>query len=382
MRLTMPTALLLLAGISLPVSCARAAASADGSLVSHEPMAGAPAGATAWHIRYRSEAQNGSTVEITGVVVAPTGPAPKGGRHVVAWAHGTVGIGEACAPTQQPKLFDNIGGLQALLAAGDVVVATDYQGLGTPGPSPFMVGVSSGRAVLDSVRAARAIPEAGAGTDVVTWGESQGAHAAMWAAQIAKSYAPELHVLGVAAAAPPTDLVQNFKLTSDTLAHALLTSFTTQAYANVYGISLSTFSNGVGQTLIHRLAKDCLHVDTVDGLANIGGLILTNQVPHHVSPDWARLLHENTAAEVKAGDPPLLIAQGRKDVVINPAVTRGFATQSCKVGGSVTYLDVADGDHTKIIAKSAGATLPWIADRFAGRPASSDCKSLQTSQAD
>ena len=117
------------------------------------------------------------------------------------------------------------------------------------------------------------------------------------------------------------------------------------------------------------MAKDCLHVDTVDGLANIGALIVSNQVPHHVSPEWGRLLHENTPAIVKAGDPPLFIAQGSKDVVITPPVTRAFAVQSCQAGGSVDYLDINGGDHTAIIAKSAGATLPWIADRFAGRPA-------------
>ena len=345
------TTLLLLAGALLSTPMAEAAPNGVGSLVSQAPMPGAPDGASAWHIRYRSKAQDGSMVEITGVVVAPKGPAPKGGRNVVAWAHGTVGIGEDCAPTQHPKLFENIGGLKGLLAAGDVVVATDYQGLGTPGPSPFLIGVSSGRAVLDSVRAARAIPEADASDKVVTWGESQGAHAAMWAAQIARSYAPELHVVAVAAAAPPTNLVENFKKTTDTLAHALLTAFSTQAYANVYGIKLSTFSNGIGQEFIHRLAKDCLHVNTADGLANIGGLILSDQVPYHVSPEWQRLLRENTAAPIKAGDPPLLLAQGSKG-----------------------------GDHTTIIAKSAGATLPWIADRFAGRPATSDCKSLLTEQ--
>ena len=382
MKSTLSTAVLLLAGVCAFDCPAGAAEDGTGSLVSQAPMPGAPAGASAWRIRYRSKAQDGAIVEITGVVVAPTGPAPKGGRNIVAWAHGTVGIAETCAPTQQPKLFENIGGLKGLLEAGDVVVATDYQGLGTRGPSPFMVGVSSGRAVLDSVRAARAIPETAAGDKVVTWGESQGAHAAMWAAQIARSYAPELHVVGVGAAAPPTNLVENFKRTTDTLAHALLTSFTTQAYANVYGIQLSTFSNGIGQDLIHRLAKDCLHADTVDGLANIAGLILTNQVPHHVSPEWGRLLQENTPALVRAGDPPLLIAQGSKDVVITPQVTHAYAVQSCQAGGRITYIDVNGGDHTAIIAKSAGATLPWIADRFAGRPAPSDCKSLQAEQPD
>ena len=52
-----------------------------------------------------------------------------------------------------------IWGLADMLARGYVVVATDYPGLGVPGQiHPYLIGVSEGRAVLDSVRAARACP--------------------------------------------------------------------------------------------------------------------------------------------------------------------------------------------------------------------------------
>jgi hypothetical protein len=51
-----------------------------------------------------------------------------------------------------------------MLDRGYVVAATDYPGLGTPEVHPYLVGTSEAHAVLDSVRAARAIPEAAAGT--------------------------------------------------------------------------------------------------------------------------------------------------------------------------------------------------------------------------
>jgi hypothetical protein len=37
--------------------------------------------------------------------------------------------------------------------------ATDYPGLGTPGVHAYLMGESEGRAVLDSVRAARNLPD-------------------------------------------------------------------------------------------------------------------------------------------------------------------------------------------------------------------------------
>ena len=41
---------------------------------------------------------------------------------------------------------------------GYAIAATDYPGLGTPGPHPYLVGDSEARAVIDSVRAARSFP--------------------------------------------------------------------------------------------------------------------------------------------------------------------------------------------------------------------------------
>ena len=89
------------------------------------------------------------------MVITPRGPAPQGGRPVVAWAHPTTGVVPRCAPSLARKRFQLIAGLRLMLARGYVVAATDYPGLGTPETHPYLVGDSEGRAVLDSVRAAR-----------------------------------------------------------------------------------------------------------------------------------------------------------------------------------------------------------------------------------
>jgi hypothetical protein len=95
--------------------------------------------------------------------------------------------------------------LGGLLQQGDVVAATDYQGLGTPGLARAAIGLSAGRAVLDAARAARGL-DAGASGRVVLDGHSEGGHAVLWAAEPAGAYAPELQVLGVAASAPGAEL--------------------------------------------------------------------------------------------------------------------------------------------------------------------------------
>jgi hypothetical protein len=143
-------------------------------LVAAVRLAGAPDGAHAYRVVYHSSDGGGKAVDVTGVVIVPAARAPAGGRDIVAWAHGTSGITDACAPSTNSWLFGSIAGLGDLLKRGYIVAATDYQGLGGPGPHPYLVGPSAAHSVLDAVRAARAVPHASAASRFAVWGESQG----------------------------------------------------------------------------------------------------------------------------------------------------------------------------------------------------------------
>jgi len=92
------------------------------------------------------------------------------------------------------------------LEHGFAISATGYPGLGTPCSHPYLVGESEGRAVLDSIRAAHALPGSGIGIKASLWGHSQGGQAVLFAAKLAKTYAPEFNIVGVVAAAPATEL--------------------------------------------------------------------------------------------------------------------------------------------------------------------------------
>jgi len=145
--------------------------------------------------------------DLSGSVAVPKGKAPKGGWPVVTWAHGTVGIADACAPSiagTQHQYDSPL--LNSWLKAGFAVVRTDYEGLGVPGVThPYLIGVSEGRSVLDMVRAARKL-DANIGKNVLIAGHSQGGHAALWANALAKKYTPDLQVRGTLALAPASHL--------------------------------------------------------------------------------------------------------------------------------------------------------------------------------
>ena len=150
-----------------------------GTLVRQEVIDGAPLGATAYRVLYRSTGLNDKPIVVSGVVIVPRGDPPPGGRPIVAWAHPTSGIVSRCAPSLAIFLFQQIQGLRSFVRDGYVVAATDYPGLGTVGPHPYLVGVSEARAVLDSVRVAGQLPGAGDGKKFVVWGHSQGGHASL-----------------------------------------------------------------------------------------------------------------------------------------------------------------------------------------------------------
>lgn len=180
-------------------------------------IGGAPENARAFRIIYRSTGAAGEPIAVSGTVIYPNAPAPAGGRNVIAWAHYTTGVSSRCAPTLLPNLSGTIPGLESMLDRGYVVVATDYEGLGVAGVHAYLVGNSEAQAVLDSVRAARHLTGARATRRFAVWGHSQGGHAALFSGELASSYAPELQLVGIAAAAPATYLVDLFRSQKNTI---------------------------------------------------------------------------------------------------------------------------------------------------------------------
>ncbi|HEX7443392.1 MAG TPA: lipase family protein, partial [Acidimicrobiales bacterium] len=143
------------------------------------PSAGLlPGGATAYRVLYHSQSIAGADIAVSGVVVVPGGTPPPGGFPIVAWAHGTTGLSDQCAPSLGG--FASIPSLTAFLDRGMIVAATDYEGLGTPGIHPYLVGQSEAQSVLDSARAARNLAGVTASNQVAVVGYSQGGQAALF----------------------------------------------------------------------------------------------------------------------------------------------------------------------------------------------------------
>jgi acetyl esterase/lipase len=260
---------------------------------------------------------------------------------------------------------------------GYVVVAPDYPGLGSPMPHPYLVGPITGRSVLDAVKAAGQIPGANAGRRFAVWGESQGGHAALWTGQMMKDAGTDLRLVGVVAAAPPTDLVANFNQATNPNAKAFLTGWTAFSWSRYYNVPL-VIGRRSTPALIRRMAHKCLTVDSTPNLLTIIGILMLKRDLKHTdfatTRPWSNYAVANSASPISSV--PILIAQTREDPLVAPAVTRQFARRLCANRVPVAWIDLPGGDHANTAKLAAPQTLQWIDDRFAGASPPSDCGSL------
>jgi pimeloyl-ACP methyl ester carboxylesterase len=319
-------------------------------------------------VLYRSNSVDGKATAVSGTVAIPKGKAPKRGWPVITWAHGTTGIADRCAITRSDvnKGYDRPL-LNAWLRAGYAVVRTDYEGLGTPGEHPFLIGVSEGRSVLDMVRAARRLDPT-LGKRVVIAGHSQGGHAALWAASLAKQWTPELTIRGTLAFAPANHLGEQGALLRALTAPSRLSGLASMI---VRGIDVSEPSLNIGGLLSDRAKALYPQVDSkcLDGLAkpdSFGGL-----APAELFRPDAAL--DPVIAALNANDPetltprgPVLIEQGKADTTVFPNFTDQLKTDYDKRGINLTYKTYEGVNHEGVVTNktSAADATKWVGTRF------------------
>jgi fermentation-respiration switch protein FrsA (DUF1100 family) len=352
-----------------------------GGLIAVEPFTPGYPGTAAYRILYASTDINGARIPVSGVIFIPLAPPPPGGRNIVAWAHPTTGMAQGCAPSLEnggpgnSTLAQSIPGIDRFIAADDIVTATDYPGLGAPGIHPYLIGNAEGRAIIDSVRAARTLPGASISGAYAVWGHSQGGQAALFAGQIAASYAPELHLAGIAAAAPPTNM--NIELTEPFRSNAgrLLAAYVYYSWSAIYHVPLTSIVYPQAVPAVNIAVTKCIGT-LGQAVAAISAAAALNPVfrSHNPNetPPWPALLSENSPGHAPPGA-PLLILQGADDTTVEPHFTRSFAAAACAKREVLDYQERKGIGHIPIARRSAATAAAWIQDRFEGLEPPNTC---------
>lgn len=354
-----------------------------GMLLKAEPFTRAmPPGAQAWRILYTTSRDDGQPALASALVIAPR-DRPSGSLPLIAWTHGTTGFAPVCAPSllPDPLVAGAMFIADQVVARGWALVATDYVGLGTQGPHPYLIGQAEGRSALDSIRAVHQLEGLNLSDTTVVWGHSQGGHAALWTGGLAATYAPELRIAGVAALAPASDLVGLVANLDSVRGGVLFAAYLLAGYDAAYDdIRDIDYVDPSARIMQRELAGRCLadprvYVSIVEALAVFNDRKVFS--PPLTTGSMLKRLQENTPT--LPIPVPLLIAQGLADPLVVPRVQRDYVQARCDTGQALEYLTVPDKDHVALV-EAASPLVPrlfqWTEDRFAGVPVTNSCGSL------
>jgi pimeloyl-ACP methyl ester carboxylesterase len=318
-------------------------------------------------VLYSSRTPQGAKTAVSGSVSVPKGKAPKGGWPVITWAHGTTGVADACAPSRNSSTSPASASISYIypdldewLRAGYAVAQTDYQGLGTPGKHPYLIGEAEGRSVLDIVTAARKL-DPKIGKRFLIAGHSQGGQSALFAAGEASSWTPKLRLRGTVAFAPGSHILEQVPLLSALTAPSSLTALATMI---LDGASTQSSTIDINKILSDEvlpfyplLQSQCLQ--QLGASNELGGI-----PPSHLMRSGADLGPVNPV--LAAMNPlvktaaPILIAQGTADTTVFPTYTDQLKDQLVNVGDQVTYNKYPGVNHVGVVTTGEADALAFF----------------------
>jgi hypothetical protein len=286
--------------------------------------------------------------------------------------------------------FESVA-VASLLLQGYNVVIPDTEGQS----ADFAAGPEYGMNTLDSIRAAVESPLTGmsAATRFGLMGYSGGAIATDWAAALAPSYAPDVNrnLVGFAEGGLLVDPAHNLQYVGGSLVWSGVIPMALIGVSRSYGIDLTPYMSSYGLQVYQKLQDASI----VDALGEYPGLTWQQLAkPQYANPDsvapFVDVVNKIDLGSAPTPSIPGLIDQGdggvlegtysdisgigTGDGVMVAGDVRALANQYCATGDSAISFTQYDAlSHIGTAAVWAPAAESWLADRFAGQAAPSDC---------
>jgi pimeloyl-ACP methyl ester carboxylesterase len=314
-------------------------------------------------------------VAVSGVLFTPKGEAPAEGWPLIAWAHGTVGIADVCAPSWTKRSDRDATYLGHWLKQGYAVVASDYQGLGTPGGHPYLATKPAAYSVLDAIRAVQGDPQYKIGKPVVLVGQSQGGGAAFATAAEAAGYAPELDIRGTVATGTPyftatvAPAERDPNAVSGVFAYTLYILYLAEQADPAFKIS--DYVTDKAKPVIETTRTACLGPawDQIEK----EGLNQANAFTKDPTPAVAKYFPLMAYSTLKVKGPVFMGTGGKDQDVPAPGQERLFK-DACAAGAVIEQHVYPKLDHSGTVNGSLKDSTPFVKKAFAGEAIAGNCK--------
>ncbi|MFP4431061.1 MAG: alpha/beta fold hydrolase [Spirochaetaceae bacterium] len=323
-------------------------------------------------IRFQSRYPDGSRAPITAQLFVPILPAEEQ-RPVYLFAPGTTGLLDVCRVSREHVAGINWGLYRShvLSFAGQGVIGLlpDYTGFGDPDHLQYYYHAETeAMMILDAVRAirfffdrerfrVRPAPEA------YLAGYSQGGHATFAAADLRRSYAPDVEIAGIIGYGPATDMEALFR------EFTVVAPMVVHTYQRIYGPHAidpaQILAPRWAENLDYDVTRQCVGAMQSYYPWSAGDMFaegfydsLTAGTLSETHPVVFGILEENSPGLSGHGIPALIL-QGTEDVVVYPDSQEQFVSALRNRGSDVRYL-VYEGHRHDTRQISFNEVLRWI----------------------
>lgn len=281
--------------------------------------------------------------------------------------------------------------LPAVLALGYAVNIPD-----TEGPNAdFAAGPEYGMNTLDSLRAISAVAGTGvnANTPIGLVGYSGGAIASNWAAILGPRYAPDINhrLVGVAEGGVLVNPGRNLQYVSGSLGWGGVVGMAIDGVARAYHLNFDKYLSDYGRQVLRQLSDASILNFWYPGLT-WQKLVLPQYANPDSIPEFVDAVNKLNMGAAPIPTAPMFIVQadngilegtwpgppgvGPGDGVMIAGDVRALADRYCAAGVSIDYQQFGIISHTTAPDFWGPESVLWLLDRFAGKPAPSNCAQI------
>jgi alpha-beta hydrolase superfamily lysophospholipase len=187
-------------------------------------------------------------------------------------------------------------------------------------------------------------------------------------------------LVGVAAAAPPSDLLHELTVPFDGPSGRLFGAYVYDTWSQIYNVPVTSVVDPRAIPNMQRTARKCINslgeiAAAVHAAGSLNPVFLSH--PPQSTPPWSALFIQNSPGHSPA-QAPILIIQGTADTTVEPKYTRIFVQKLCAQHATLDYHELKGVSHLVTAYKSLPITTKWLAARFAGSKAPDNCQGQGT----